>query len=75
MNVLVPYKVDAERIRMERARLNLNKNQVAEIIGETRFVISSIENEKYKIVKMSVLKKLAELYNLKVEELLKKEER
>ncbi len=75
MEALVPYKVDAERIRMERARLNLNKNQVAEKIGETRFVISSIENEKYKTVKMSVLKKLAELYNLKVEELLKKEER
>lgn len=75
MNVLIPYKVDAEKIRMERARLNLNKNQVAEKIGETRFVISSIENEKYKAVKLNVLEKLAKIYNLKVEDLLKKEER
>lgn len=75
MEALVPYKVNAEKIRMERARLNLNKNQVAEKIGETRFVISSIENEKYKTVKLNVLEKLAKVYNLKVEELLKKEER
>lgn len=73
MDVLIPYKVNAEKIRMERARLNLNKNQVAEKIGETRFVISSIENEKYKAVKLSVLEKLAKVYNLKVEDLLKKE--
>lgn len=75
MIVMIPFEIDATRIRMERARLNLDKKQLADKIGETRFVISSIENEKYKTVKMSVLKKLAELYNLKVEELLKKEER
>lgn len=75
MIVMMPFEIDATRIRMERARLNLDKKQLADKIGETRFVISSIENEKYKTVKMSVLKKLAELYNLKVEELLKKEER
>lgn len=75
VKVIIPYEVNAEKIRMERARLNLSKNQVAEKIGETRFVISSIENEKYKTVKMSILEKLAKLYDLKAEELLKKEKR
>lgn len=75
MNVKIPFKVDATKIRMERARLNLDKNQLAEKINETRFVISSIENEKYKTVKLEVLQKLANAFNLKVEDLLKKEER
>lgn len=75
MNVMIPFKVDATKIRMERARLNLDKNQLAEKINETRFVISSIENEKYKTVKLEVLQKLANTFNLKVEDLLKKEER
>jgi len=76
MEVLIPIKVDATKIRMERARMNLDKNGLAEKIGETRFVISSIENEKYKTVKYSVLEKLANVFNLKVEDLLiKKEER
>ena len=70
MNVLIPFQVDATKIRMERARLNLDKNQLAEKIGETRFVISNIENEKY-----SVLEKLANIFNLQVKDLLKKEER
>ena len=75
MQVIIPYNIDTEKIRMERARLNLNKKQLADKIGETRFVIGSIENEKYKTVKLSVLEKLAKVYNLKVEDLLKKEER
>lgn len=75
MEVLIPFKVDATRIRMERARLNLDKQEIAEKIGETRFVIGSIENEKYKTVKLTVLEKLAKAFNLKVEDLLKKEER
>lgn len=75
MNVLIPFQVDATKIRMERARLNLSKNQLAEKIGETRFVISSVENEKYKNVKLTVLEKIANAFNLKVEDLLKKEER
>ena len=75
MNVLIPFQVDATKIRMERARLNLDKNQLAEKIGETRFVISNIENEKYKTVKYSVLEKLANIFNLQVKDLLKKEER
>lgn len=75
MQVIIPYNIDTEKIRMERARLNLNKKQLADKIGETRFVIGSIENEKYKTVKLNVLEKLAKVYNLKVEDLLKKEER
>lgn len=75
MNVMVPFQVDATKIRMERARLNLDKNQLADKIGETRFVIGSIENEKYKTVKYSVLEKLANVFELKVEDLLKKEVR
>lgn len=75
MQVIIPYDIDTEKIRMERARLNLNKKQLADKIGETRFVIGSIENEKYKTVKLNVLEKLAKVYNLKVEDLLKKEER
>lgn len=75
MKTLVPFKVDATRIRMERARLNLDKTQLAERIGETRFVIGSIENEKYKTVKLTVLEKIANVFDLKVEDLLKKEER
>ncbi len=75
MNVLMPFQVDTTKIRMERARLNLSKNQLAEKIGETRFVISSIENEKYKNVKLTVLEKMANAFDLKAEDLLKKEER
>ena len=75
MIVKIPFEVDTTRIRMERARLNLDKKQLADKIGETRFVIGSIENEKYKTVKLNVLEKLAKAYNLKVEDLLKKEER
>lgn len=75
MIVNVPFKVDTTKIRMERARLNLDKKQLADKIGETRFVIGSIENEKYKTVKYAVLEKLANIFGLKVEDLLKKEER
>ena len=75
MFVKMLFQVDATRIRMERARLNLDRNQLAKTINETRFVISSIENEKYKTVKLEVLQKLADVFNLKVEDLLKKEER
>lgn len=75
MNTMIPFQVDATRIRMERARLNLDKSKLATKIGETRFVISGIENEKYQTVKYSVLEKLANVFNLKVEDLLKKEER
>lgn len=75
MNVMIPFKVDTTKIRMERARLNLDKKQLADKIGETRFVIGSIENEKYKTVKLNVLEKLAKVFNLSVEDLLKKEER
>lgn len=71
MIVMMPFEVDATRIRMERARLNLDKNQMGKKIGETRFVIGSIENEKYKTVKLTVLEKLANTFNLKVEDLLK----
>lgn len=73
MIVNIPKEVDATKIRMERARLNLDKNQMAEKIGETRFVIGSIENEKYKTVKLEVLEKLANAFNLDVTDLLKKE--
>lgn len=75
MIVMMPFQVDTTKIRMERARLNLDKTQLANKIGETRFVIGSIENEKYKTVKFSVLEKLANIFNLEVEDLLKKEER
>lgn len=75
MNVLIPFEVNTTKIRMERARLNLDKKQLADRIGETRFVISNIENEKYKMVKINVLEKLAQVFNLKIEDLLKKEER
>lgn len=75
MIVMMPFQVDTTKIRMERARLNLDKKQLGDKIGETRFVIGSIENEKYKTVKITVLEKLAKAFNLKVEDLLKKEER
>ena len=75
MIVNIPKKVDATKIRMERARLNLDRNQLASKIGETRYVLGSIENEKYKIVKLTVLEKLARVFGLQVEDLLKKEER
>lgn len=75
MIVMIPFQVDTTKVRMERARLNLDKKQLGDKIGETRFVIGSIENEKYKTVKLTVLEKLAEVFNLKVEDLLKKEER
>ncbi len=75
MVVMIPFQVDTTKIRMERARLNLDKKQLADKIGETRFVIGSIENEKYKTVKLTVLEKIAKTFNLEVKDLLKQKER
>lgn len=36
MQIMMPLQIDTTKIRMERARLNLSKKQLAEKIGENR---------------------------------------
>ncbi len=75
MKVMIPYEVDTTRIRIERARYKLTQKELAEKAGMTREKISFIENEKCKKAKYEVLKQIASVLNLKVEELLKRKER
>lgn len=68
-------KVSDEKIRMQRAKLHISQQELANRTGLTREKITAIENAKCKKVSEEVLQKLADAFNLKVEDLLKKEER
>lgn len=67
--------VSDEKIRMQRARLHISQQELAKRTGLTREKIMAIENAKCKKVSEEVLQKLAEAFNLKVEDLLEKQER
>lgn len=68
-------KVSDEKIRMHRARLHISQQELANRTGLTREKITAIENSKCKKVSEEILQKLADVFDLKVEDLLKKEER
>jgi putative transcriptional regulator len=75
MIVSVSKEIDDSKIRMERARLHISQKELAQRIGTTREKINAIENTKCKKVQIELLEKLANVFELKVEDLLKKEER
>lgn len=68
-------EVSDEMIRMQRARLHITQDELANRTGLTRAKIMAIENSKCKKVKVETLEKLANAFDLKLEDLLKKEER
>ena len=75
MIVNVSKEIDDSKIRMERARLHITQRELAERTGTSREKINAIENVKCKKVQIELLEKLAEVFRLNVEDLLKKEER
>jgi len=75
MILVKEMQISDEAIRMQRARLHISQNELAKRTGLTREKITAIENAKCKKVTEETLKKLAEAFNLKLEDLLKKEER
>lgn len=75
MIVSISKEIDDSKIRMERARLKISQRELAERTGTSREKINAIENAKCKKVQIELLEKLANVFNLTVEDLLKKEER
>lgn len=75
MIVNVSKEIDDSKIRMERARLHITQRELAERTGTSREKINAIENVKCKKVQIELLEKLAEVFRMNVEDLLKKEER
>lgn len=71
----ISKEIDDSKIRMERARLHISQKELAQRIGTTREKINAIENAKCKKVQIELLEKLANVFELKVEDLLKKEKR
>ncbi len=71
----ISKEIDDSKIRMERARLHISQRELAERTGTSREKINAIENVKCKKVQIELLEKLAEVFRLNVEDLLKKEER
>ncbi len=75
MIVNVSKEIDDSKIRMERARLKISQKDLAEKVGTTREKINAIENVKCKKVKYELLEKIADVFNIQINDLLKKEER
>lgn len=75
MVIDISKEIDDSKIRMERARLHISQKELAQRIGTTREKINAIENAKCKKVQIELLEKLANIFELKVEDLLKKEKR
>ncbi len=75
MIVNIPKEIDDSKIRMERARLKISQNDLAKRVGVSREKINLIENAKYKILKYELLDKIANVFQIKIQDLLKKEER
>lgn len=75
MIVNISKEIDDSKIRMERARLKISQRELANLTGTSREKINAIENVKCKRVQIELLEKLAEVFKLNVEDLLKKEER
>mgnify|MGYP004628486853 CR=1 FL=1 len=71
----ISKEIDDSKIRMERARLHISQRELAERTGTSREKINAIENVKCKKVQIELLEKLAEVFRLNVDDLLKKEER
>lgn len=75
MIVNVSREIDNSKIRIERARIKISQRELAEKAKTSREKINAIENARCKKVKYELLENIAKIFNLKVEDLLKKEER
>jgi transcriptional regulator with XRE-family HTH domain len=75
MVVNISKEIDNAKIRIERARLNISQRELAEKVKTSREKINAIENAKCKKVKYELLEKIANVFNVQINELLKKEER
>lgn len=75
MKILQEVEVSDEMIRMQRAKLHISQQELAIRTGLSREKITALENAKCKIVSETILSKLADIFNVEVEDLLKKEER
>ncbi len=75
MKFIKEIEVSDEIIRMQRARLHISQSELGKRTGLKREKIMAIENAKCKKVTEDTLQRLAEAFNLKVEDLLKNEER
>ena len=73
MVLVKEYHVSDEKIRMQRARLHISQQELANRTGLKREKITAIENNKCKKVEENVLKKIANAFDLQIEDLLKKE--
>ena len=75
MILVKEIEVSDEMIRMQRAKLHISQKELANRTGLTREKIMAIENAKCKKVTTEALEKLANAFDLELEDLLKKEER
>lgn len=75
MILVKEIQVSDEAIRMQRARLHISQRELAERTGLTREKIMAIENAKCKKVEEETLQRIANAFDLKLEDLLKKQER
>lgn len=75
MVLVKEMQVSDEAIRMHRARLHISQQELANRTGLTREKIMAIENAKCKKVTEETLQRIANAFDLKLEDLLKKEER
>ncbi len=73
--VVQEVEVSDEMIRMQRARLHISQKELAQRTGMTREQVLAMENAKCKKITETSLKKLATVFGVKVEDLLKKEMR
>ena len=60
---------------MERARLKMSQRELAQKVKTSREKINSIENARCKTVKIELLEEIANIFDLDVQDLLKKEKR
>ncbi len=75
MIVKISKEIDECKIRMQRARLKMSQRELAQKVKTSREKINSIENARCKTVKIELLEEIANIFDLDVQDLFKKEER
>lgn len=72
MIVKISMEIDESKIRMQRARLKMSQKELAQKVKTSREKINLIENAKCKVIKIELLEKIANVFELDVQDLLKK---
>lgn len=75
MIVNISREIDDSKIRMGRARIKITQQELGRRTGLTREKINALENAKCRIVEYGLLEKIANVFGIQANELLKKEER